>query len=219
MSVLNRELDSYQRAAQAYQRQVDKHNRQVDQYKETLVHDANGNMLVMYGSRVYAVGPDGKLTPSSVPSGRVGDYGQTPIPDDPRFSALRQGDPVGTRRETMEGVQRFLDPETGQEYYYTLAGGSGDSGPVEQRLGPEWTVERVVPGFSSGGDGGSYSPDTYVMGMDVPSYMEKPPEWAKQFTQRAPDPTFAAVKRAGMPSLAQIEGGLIGQVLRGRGAR
>jgi hypothetical protein len=215
MSVLARELDSYQRAAQAYQRDVDRYNRQVDQYKETLVYDANGNMLVMYGGGVYAVGPDGKLTPTR-PPGRVSDYGQSPIPEDPKFSALRQGEPVGTRRELMENVQRFYDPETGQEYYYTWAPGSGDSGDVQNRLGPEWTVERKVPGFSSGDN---YSPDTYVMGMDVPTYMEKPPEWTKQFNRQAPDPTFAQVKRAGMPSLAQIEGGLIGQVLRGRGAR
>lgn len=217
MSVLSRELDSYQRAAQAYQREVDRYNRQVDQYKETLVHDANGNMLVVSGNRVYAVGPDGKLTPTSVPSGSLGDYGTSPIPGDTRFNLLRQGAPVGTRRELMDGVSRYQDPESGREYYYTVSPSGNDGGSDTQNiLGPEWTVEKKIPGFSGESDS---RPDMYVMGKDVPTYMDKPAEWAKQFTQQAPDPTFAQVARAGMPSLAQIEGGLIGQVLRGRGVR
>lgn len=217
MSVLSRELDSYQRAAQAYQREVDKHNRRVDQYKETLVHDANGNMLVARGGRVYAVSADGKLIPTSVPNGSAADYGRSPIPGDTRFELLRQGAPVGTRRELMEGVSRYQDPESGSDYYYTVNSSGMDGGSDTRNvLGPEWTVENVIPGFS--GESNS-RPDMYVMGKDVPAYMDKPPEWTQQFTQTAPDPTFAQVKRAGMPSLAQIEGGLIGQVLRGRGAR
>ena len=50
MSVLARELDSYQRAVDAYQRQLNSYNRGVQSYNDTLVRDADGNLLVIDSS-------------------------------------------------------------------------------------------------------------------------------------------------------------------------
>lgn len=221
MSVLARELDSYQRAVDAYQRQLNSYNRGVQRYNDTLVRDADGNLLVIDSSgNVQKVDAEGKVTPGALPSGTLQDYGLSAIPDESRFRMLRQGEPVESKRETLTGVQRFYDPESGQEYYYTLGPGYGDSGPGQERLSAEWRLERKIPGQQTGwGVSESYSPDTYEFSRDASIYMERPEEWAKQFTRKAPDPTFAQVKRAGMPSLAQIEGGLIGEVMRGKGVR
>lgn len=217
MSVLSRELDSYQRAVDAYQRQLNSYNRGVQRYNDTLVRDADGNLLVVDSSgSVMKVDAEGRVTPGKLPSGTVQDYGISAIPDESRFRMLRQGEPVESKRETITGVQRFYDPESGQEYYYTLGSDYGDSGPGQERLTAEWRLERKIPGQQ---DGESYTPDTYEFSRDASVYVEKPEEWTKQFTRKAPDPTFAQVKRAGMPTLAQIEGGLIGEVMRGKGVR
>lgn len=208
MSVLAREYDSYQRAVQAYQREQAKHNQAVNQYNDTLVKDADGNLLVVDagGKRVLKVTAEGMVKPGQLPAGKLSDYGMTPMPEEHRFQLLRQGTPVGTRREQIGGVRQ--DPETGQ--FYLENPSSGDLPNARDPLGPEWQVEKVENGEAG---------PVYAMARDVPAYMERPPEWTQEFGLKAPDPTFAGAKRAGMPSLAQIESGLIGQVLRGRGAR
>lgn len=221
MSVLSRELDSYQRAVDAYQRQLNSYNRGVQRYNDTLVRDADGNLLVVDSSgSVMKVDAEGRVTPGNLPSGTVQDYGISAIPDESRFRMLRQGEPTEANRETASGVMRYYDPESGEEYYYTLGAEQYEGSRSMDRLGPEWRMERRIPGQQAGwGDSEYYTPDTYEFSRDASVYLEKPQDWAKQFNRTAPDPTFAQVKRAGMPSMAQIEGGLIGEVMRGKGVR
>lgn len=253
MSVLSRELDSYQRAVDAYQRQLNSYNRGVQQYNDTLVRDADGNLLVIDSSgNVQKVDPEGKVTPGALPSGTLQDYGFSPIPDEDRFRMLRQGEPVESKREVRTNVIRSYDPESG---YGGFSGGDGASSfGVDQLLssgaeyGPEWRVDKayrwmpipdpsgktswfnqkydyveVDPSWLEANpltyDAENGKPDIYTLSRNASVYAEKPDEWTKQFTRKAPDPTFAQVKRAGMPTLAQIEGGLIGEVMRGKGVR
>ena len=93
---------------------------------------------------------------------------------------LRQGEPVESKRETLTGVQRFYDPESGQEYYYTLGPGYGDSGPGQERLSAEWRLERKIPGQQTGwGVSESYSPDTYEFSRDasIPTHVRSGGRW------------------------------------------
>lgn len=220
MSVLSRELDAYQRAVDAYQRRMNSYNRKVDAYRDTIVRDANGNMLVVNSSGgVQGVDPDGRLVRGSLPSGTLADYGLTTLPDDPRFRLVRQGSPTESKRETLDKVYKYQDSETGEEYYYTQVD-EGESGIRRERLSPEWRLEREVPGrWIDGGDSGYYERPTYVFSRDASTYLEAPPEWIAEFTRTAPDPTAAQVRRAATPNWAQIEAGLIGEVMRSKGVR
>jgi hypothetical protein len=221
MSVLSRELDSYQRAVDAYQRQLNSHNRQVDAYRNSLVRDANGNLLVVDSSRaVFSADSEGKLTPSGAPSGALSDYGLTELAEDPRFQMLRQN-PTKSERESRDDVRLFVDSETGEQYYYTQRPDYGDFGPTRDHLGPEWRLEEVLPQkwVSGHGDSGGYYEQQFRFSRDISGFTEKPPEWDREFNRQAPDATAAQVRRAGMPSMAQIEAGLIGQVMRGGGVR
>lgn len=220
MSVLSRELDSYQRAVDAFQRRMNSYNRKVDAYRSTVARDANGNMLVVDSAgRVQGVNADGKLVKGSLPSGTLADYGLTPLPDDPRFRLVRQGAPTEVKRETLNNVRKYQDSETGEEYYFTQVD-DGDYGTRTVRLTPEWRLEKEIPGsYEDYGDGGGYGPTTYQFSRDVSTYIESPPEWTGEFTGKAPDPTAAQVRQASTPNWAQIEAGLIGEVMRGKGVR
>ena len=218
MSVLGREQDSYQRALEAYQRQINRYNRSVDKYKTTLVKDQNGNLLVIDGSgNVSAVNSGGTLIGASLPQGfKLTNYGATDIPGGQGFRQLRQG-PMEEKRETKSDVRRYQDYDSGQEYYYTLDGPSwGDMGPSQQRLGPEWRIDRTVPGQWYGDMEG---PTTYIASRDASTYMSAPPEWKKEFNRKAPSATLAQAAKVGAPSLAEVESGLIGEVMRGKGVR
>ena len=52
-----------------------------------------------------------------------------------------------------------------------------------------------------------------------PIYQEKPEAWTEEFKGKAPDPTYGQVKKAGAPSLAAREAGLIGEVIKGGGLK
>jgi hypothetical protein len=221
MSVLSRELDSYQRAVDAYQRRMNTYNRGVDAYRKTLVRDANGNLLVVDGNgNVSAVEPSGRVIGPSLPANfNIQDYGATSIPDTSAFRQLRQGEPTESKRETLDKVYKYQDSETGEKYYYTQVD-EGESGLRRERLTPDWRLEKEIPGrYIDYGDGGGYERPTYIFSRDASSYLEAPPEWTDEFRRKAPDPTQAQVRRASQPSLAQIETGLIGQVMRGGGVR
>jgi hypothetical protein len=216
MSVLSRELDSYQRAVDAYQRQLNRYNRKVDAYRNTLVRDSAGNLLVVDASgTVFSANPEGKLTRSKVPSGALSDYGLTEVPDDKRFQMLRQN-PTESKHESRDDVRFYQDFETGEQYYYTLTPGSGDEGFTLTRLGPEWKLERALPQKRVGD---SIEPQQFRFSRDASVFAEKPPEWDREFNRQAPDATAAQVRRASTPSMAQIEGGLVGEVMRGGGVR
>lgn len=217
MSVLAREQDSYQRALEAYQRQINRYNRGVDKYKTSLVKDQNGNLLVIDGSgNVSAVNSGGALIGASLPRDfQLTNYGATDIPGGQGFRQLRQG-PMEVKRETIADVRRFSDPDSGGSYYYTLEPNYGDSGPTHRQLSPEWRIDKTVPGQVYGDTEG---PTTYIASRDVSTYMESPPEWKKTFDRQAPSATPAQVSRMNAPSLAEVESGLIGEVMKGKGVR
>lgn len=217
MSVLAREQDSYQRALEAYQRQINRYNRDVDKYKTTLVKDQNGNLLVIDGSgNVSAVNSGGALIGASLPRDfQLTNYGATDIPGGQGFRQLRQG-PMEVKRETKTDVRKYVDYDTGQEYYYTWGPDWSDSGPSQVRLGPEWRIDKTVPGQVYGDTEG---PTTYIASRDASTYMESPPEWKKTFDRKAPSATPAQVSRMNAPSLAEVESGLIGEVMKGKGVR
>lgn len=222
MSVLSRELDSYQRAVDAYQRRLNSYNRSVDAYRDTLVRDANGNLLVVNSSgQVFSADDTGRLTAGRLPSGTIKDYGATTLPGDKRFRVLRQN-PIDTQRETKTGVKKYRDSESNEEFYYTERREESGDGEniVWDRLSPEWKLEKEIPGrWIDGGDSSYQEQPTYEFSRDASVYFEQPEEWTKTFNRQAPDPTGAQTRRAGRPTLAQIEGGLIGEVMKGSGVR
>lgn len=224
MSVLARELDSYQRALDIYQRQMNRYNRGVDQYRQTLVRDANGNILITMpgssfggsGGEVKAVGPDGTIVAAAGGLEKpLTEYGLTPIPGNEAFRMLRQN-PTSANRETVSGVKKYVDvdPETGERYYYIEQNNNDDYRRI--KLGNEWRMDETVRGREYN----DYSePTTYVFSRDASEYLKAPEEWTKTFDRKAPEATAGQVRRMGMPSLAEIEGGLIGEVMKGSGVR
>lgn len=212
MSVLSREIDAYQRALDAWQRQANKHNRKVDAYQQSMVRDDQGRQLVQYGGRVFAVDPaTGALAPAETAPGAQ--YGLTDLPGNPGILALRQN-PIGTREETMSGALRTEDE--GRQYYYTRDFSGGEGGEVRTELGPEWRLASEQAGQYQSAD--SYDAPTYTLTRDVGVYPEAPGA-IEGFNRQAPNPSMAQARAARRPSLAQIEAGLIGQVIRGGGVR
>lgn len=218
MSVLARELDSYQRALDMYQRQMNSYNRAVDQYRNTLVYDANGNIVITGPGdegTIMAVGPDGQIVNASGKLEKYfNQYGQTAIPDGHGYRMLRQY-PVEENREVVKAVKGYLDSDTGKQYYYTDAYRGDDY--TRNYLGAEWQLDETLPGARD--SEGNIGPPTYVFSRDASKYLEAPEEWTKTFNRKAPDATAGQVRRMGMPSLAEIEGGLIGEVMKGSGVR
>lgn len=211
MSVLARELDSYQRALEIYKRQLNRYNRGVDQYNNTLVKDANGNMLVVLGGGGYveAVGPDGRVIGAALPQGfdrHV--YGSTAIPGGQGYEMLRQN-PIEAKRQTLTGLRKFSD-EGGESYYLP----SYDGWQYVDTRG--WRYDGMTPGQATWDNEGI---PTYNFSRDASVYIEKPAEWTKEFKRKAPDPTTAQLAKVSDPSLAQVEAGLIGEVMRGKGVR
>lgn len=231
MSVLRRDAESYQRALDQYQRQVAAYNRKIDAYNRSIVSDASGNYYVVGndGTTYVADKNTGKVTATALPGGRsVGDYGMTSIEGDKNFRLLRQN-PTEARRESVTGAFRGYEGgdewNQGTPYYYTLGNEvwSGDSSYREQvRLGPEYRLDRTIPGQVMGyGDGEYVGPTTYDLSRDASTYANKPGAFDKKFTKTAPDPTYAQMRQlqqgtANQQALA-AERGLISEVMRGGG--
>jgi hypothetical protein len=209
MSVLGREQDSYQRALEAYQRQINRYNRSVDKYKATLVKDNNGNLLVIDGGgNVSAVNSGGALIGAALPRGfDVTNYGATDIPGGQGYRQLRQGEPTEQRTETRTGLRRY-DGDYGPYYV--------DSDWNTVPLGNDWKITLTTPAQDYGD---SYSPALYTATRNASTYMSAPPEWKKEFNRKAPSATPAQAAKVGAPSLAEVEGGLVGEVMRGKGVR
>lgn len=218
MSVLSRELDAYQRAVDAYQRSVNSYNRGVDAYRSTLVRDANGRLLLATPSGgVTAVDSEGRIAQAVLPAGfDQSQYGMTGLPDS-AYSLLRQN-PKSVGRETRDDVYYYAGSSEGndQPFYYYYGPEQGDAGAQRHILGGEWRVDQKIPGFSSGDN---QEPDRYVVSRDASIYPEQPGDWTKKFGKKAPDPTGAQMKKMGMPTLAEVEAGLIGEVIKGGGVR
>lgn len=219
MSVLSRELDTYNRALAAYNRDVRRHNAQGKVYNDSIVRDENGNPVVVAGTDgawgvPQAVDADGRVIGAKLVSGFNADsFGKSDAGSG--YSMLRQN-PTSTTRETKTGVYRGFD-ENGNPYYYQQGATDWEGNTQRINLPGTWQVSKVNPGQRDWE--GSGPPDTYDLYRDVGTYPTNPGEWTKSFDLQAPDPSFAQIRRSGQPSLAQMEGGLIGEVIAGRGAR
>lgn len=210
MSVLGREQDSYQRALEAYQRQINSYNRGVDKYRATLVKDNNGNLLVVstgWGQYLpTAVDSGGQLVAPALPQGfDIHAYGATPIPGGGGFHQLRQN-PTEAKRQTLTGLRKFSD-EGGEVYY------DSNGNYVDVR---GWRYDGMTPGQ---GTWDSEGVPTYNFSRDASTYMDAPAEWKKEFNRKAPSATPAQAAKIGAPSLAEVESGLIGEVMKGKGVR
>lgn len=229
MSVLSRELDSYQRAVDAYQRKLNKHNRGVQRYQDTIARDGMGDMMVVDESgQVFRVDDAGKLTPTKLPEGKsLQDYGLSAIPDESRFRMLRVGDPVEQKRETRNDVQYvpgFTEGgmATDGSYLIPVTGGGDGGGANFAPLSPEWRMDHKIPGqhsYSNGDGGDVYTPDLYQFSRDASTYMAAPAAFDEKFNRQAPDPSMAQARAAARPNMAMMEAGLIGEVMRGKGVR
>jgi hypothetical protein len=233
MSVLARDVDAYQRALAAYQRRAGRYNRAGKQYDASVMKDPSGNPYV-YGGEYDPAGPtsgqfytadkeSGKLSPTTAPTGYAG---MTKLPDSPEYSMLRQN-PTSTQTKILTGVLKGgggVD-ESGvkqPEYFYVSGPPDSEGNPtqkiidgskvrvVDQREGPE----------QNDGEGGVYrAPTQYTIEYDENNFLERPPEWTETFDKKAPNPSLAEIKRAGRPSLAQQEAGLLGQAIQSQGLK
>lgn len=207
MSVLAREQNSYQRALEAYQRQANQYNRTADKYNQTLVRDRNGNLLVIDSAgNVSAVNSGGTVIGAALPQDfNLDNYGATDIPDGQGFRQLRQN-PTGAKRQTLTGLKKFSD-EGGEVYY------DSNGNYVDVR---GWRYDGMTPGQ---GTWDSEGVPTYNFSRDASTYMDAPPEWKKEFNRKAPSATPGQAAKIGAPSLAEVESGLIGEVMKGKGVR
>lgn len=222
MSVLARELDAYQRALQQYLRQAQRHNRQVNAYRDTVVMDAEGRPLILNPRGEVVVVDGQELAFANLPDGTaLTDYGLTPVEGAESYRMLRQGNPIEARRETVEGARKI--PGFNDDYHAQYRRGDeilqdGAISDGSEFLGPEWRMEGMTPGQPGIGEA-MQSPDSYRLSRDASVYMAPPEEWTREFNMKAPSATFAQVKKLNTPTLADIEAGLIGQVMRGKGVR
>ena len=230
MSVLRRDVESYQRALDQYQRQVAAYNRKIEGYNQSIVSDAQGNYYVVGndGTVYIADKATGKVTPTSLPGGRkLGDYGLTSIEGDKNFRLLRQN-PTQAQRETVTGAMQGYEGDEWNPtpYYYRLGDATydweGNMFRPQVRLGPEYRVDRTVPGaWVDAGDGSYQLPNQYELSRDASTYANKPGAFDKKFTRRAPDPTYGQLRQLQQGTASQqalaAERGLISEVMRGGG--
>lgn len=210
MTVLARELDAYQRAYDQYNRAAKSHNRQLDAYQGTLAKDAQGRVMVLSNEgSLYSFDPEtGKSGMALLPEGkRVSDYGLTPMPDNKGFMLLREN-PTVAKRDVVQGAVYRPASITSQAGYYDPAG--------NYLAGRGWGIDDTA---QVAGAPMAPAQKTYTMSRDASTYAEAPPEFTREFNLKQPDPTHAALARMSRPTLAEVETGLIGQVLRGNGAR
>ena len=231
MPVLARDIDAYNRALAAYQRRAGSYNSSVSKFNDSMVRDPSGNPYVYSGEydpagantgQFYTADTAGKLTEATAPAEYAG---MTAIPDSPPYSMLRKN-PIGKETKTFTGATKGGGGTDNwgkpiPEYFYIPGErdpGSPMSPPKARQLdASKVRVVAVTEGARSGMGGGSIP--TYTIEYDVNSFMDKPGEFTETFDKKAPDPTKAQLDRAGQPSLAQQEMGLISEVLRSKGLK
>lgn len=208
MTVLARELDAYQRALDVYQRHLKKHNKNVDAYNETLVKDANGNLMVVDAAgNVSSVDDAGRVIAAALPEGFAQtDYGTSAISGS-GYRMLRQ-QPIEANREEMLGLRKITD-ENGHQYYVDRSG-------QYVNITPEWRLDGTTPAQETWD---SYTPESYNYSRDASTYMQKPAEWARKMRIQKPDPTTAQMARMARPTLAAVEAGLVGEIMKGKGSK
>lgn len=232
MSVLRRDIEAYQRALDQYQRQVAAYNSKIDAYNKSIVSDPSGNFYVVNNSGEVFVADkgSGKVTSATLPGGKkFSDYGVTSIEGDSNFRLLRQN-PTQAKRDTVTDARfqptYFDESGQGGNYFYRLVPTGADyEGNMQYRqeiLGPEYRVDKTIPGQIMGGGDAEYrTPDQYELSRDASTYAAKPAAFDKKFNKTAPDPTYAQLRQmqqgtANQQALA-ADRGLISEVMRGGG--
>jgi hypothetical protein len=218
MSVLARDIDAYNRALAAYQRRAVSYNSGVGKYNESFVRDPSGNPYVYSGEYDPAGDNTGQFYTADKASGQLTDVqapasyaGMTANPDSPPYSMLRQN-PTGKETKTFTGATKVGD------YFYIPGPPDSEGSTSLRKLDP--SKVRVIGETEGTRSGmGGESPTTYTLEYDVNSFLDKPGAFTETFDKKAPDPTKAQLARAGQPSLAQQEMGLIGEVLQSRGLK
>lgn len=203
MAVLAREIDAYNRALEAYKRQLASHNAGVSAYQETLVNDANGNPIILYGGTYYAVPKDGGdpyVVGGLYDAPQYNQYGTTPAADNPGVEWLRQN-PTNT---TTNQVKLMYGADEGGGYYYTV----DDQGLSTGVYTPARTTQITQ------NPDGTYTATEYAY-----EFTPEPGKFdPKGLMPKRPDPTLAQMRKLGQPSLAaQERGGLLGDVIRSNG--
>ena len=221
MSVLARDIDAYNRALEAYQRRAGSYNSGVSKYNESFVRDPSGNPYVYGGEYDPAGANSGQFYTADKTSGQLAEVdapasyaGMTANTDSPGYSMLRQN-PTGKETKTFTGATKVGD-------YFYIPGERDPASPMGTSEAKRLDASKVrvvnqTEGTRSGM--GSASPTTYTIEYDVNSFIDRPGEFTETFDKKAPDPTKAQLDRAGQPSLAQQEMGLISEVLRSTGLK
>jgi len=231
MSVLARDIDAYNRALEVYQRRAGSYNSGVGKYNESFVRDPSGNPYVYSGEYDPAGANTGQFYTADKVSGQLTDAeapaeyaGMTANPDSPPYSMVRKN-PIGKETKTFTGAtkggggtDRYGKPIP--EYFY-VPGERDPAKPIGQPEARQLDASkvRVVAVTEGARSGMGASIPTYTIEYDVNSFIDKPGEFTETFDKKAPDPTKAQLDRAGQPSLAQQEMGLIGEVLRSKGLK
>ena len=228
MSVLARDIDAYNRALEAYQRRAGSYNSGVSKYNESFVRDPSGNPYVYGGEYDPAGANSGQFYTADKTSGQLAEVdapasyaGMTANTDSPGYSMLRQN-PTNKETKTITGAikagggSQFGVPQP--EYFYVQGPSDSEGNSTQRRFdASKVRVVNQTEGTRSGM--GSASPTTYTIEYDVNSFIDRPGEFTETFDKKAPDPTKAQLDRAGQPSLAQQEMGLISEVLRSKGLK
>lgn len=194
MGVLARELASYQSA-------VDQYKRTAQGFDNSLLQDANGNILIYMGGQYYTVPMSGgNATPFSgtftTKDGRTitGDqlqtYGMTASSGDPNVQLVRQN-PTGSSSNTVSGLVQYAN-ENGAIEYYTR----DNEGNLQRYTPPTGAVVRyeLVPSTDPN------QPPTYRAIETINQYATEP-----DFNRKPPDPTNAQTRKMNQGSFADAE--------------
>lgn len=199
MGVLARELASYQSA-------VDQYLRNSTGFNNSLVQDANGNILVYMNGQYYSVPANGgNATPVSsftTADGRqisrlglntFGQYGMTASSGDPNVYLVRQN-PTGSTTNTVTGLRAMYDDSNNITGYYM----TDASGNYVEAYAPAPGVQvqyEMVPQTDP-----NIAPTWKAIETQY-QYIGEP----QDFTRKPPDPTLAQVRKMNQIGSADAE--------------
>lgn len=238
-NVLQYELDDYQRALDRYNRAASRYNDTLTTFNNSFVRNDIDQPLVYQPSTgdVYAVNTEsGQLTKTSLPSGKISDYGFSAIPEESRFLSIRQGTPVSENRvtETAYEITPVSDSEGGGQNWHPgsqyLSAGRNNVylGPSQTQwynttpYGSEWRIDGMSTETSYDSEGNPSHKNIYSISKDASTWQEQPDEFSKR-QPRAPSFSLSDERKLtqGTNSQRLIEGerGLINNVIRSRGVK
>lgn len=214
MSVLQRDLDSYQSALDRYRLQVRQHNNFSNQYNNSLLQDANGNVYVRNaaGQVFLADAATGQLSNAALPDGKtIADYGATQAEANSPYYVLRVN-PIKQQYKTVSGVGTGYDADTGEPTYYAPDGTVLPA--FEYKIIDQ---KQVQVGYDYENNQPIYN-TTYTIQKDASTYATNPGKFDKTFDMKAPSVTAGQLRKMSTPSLAtQERNGLISSEIIGGG--